>query len=68
MADKAKLEIDSRERVAYELMVRIADEEYEHNKEKWLKPDPRTYYLKLFNQCIRASNSTVGIRYIFDNE
>jgi hypothetical protein len=68
MADKAKLEVDSRERVAYELMVRIADEEYEKNKEKWMKPDPRTYYLKLFNQCMRASLTNVGLKYIVDNE
>ncbi len=63
-----QLEVDSRERVAYELMEKISEHEYEHTKEKWLKPDPRAYYLRLFNQCVRASDAKATVPWIFDNE
>ena len=67
MAEK-ELEVTSKEKVALDLMERIAEAEYEHNKEKRLKPDPRTYYLKLFNQCIRAAMSSADVPYIINNE
>ena len=62
------LEVASKEKVALSLMERIAEAEYEHNKDKWLKPDPRTYYLKLFNQCIRAAISNADVSDIINNE
>jgi hypothetical protein len=55
MAEKAELEIGSAEKTAYELMRFIASVE-SHNKEKHEKPDPRTYYLTLYRQCIKAGH------------
>ncbi len=44
---------DSRYRVAYDLMRKIASNE---DGDKLEKPDPRTYYLTLYHQCLLASN------------
>lgn len=43
---------DSRYRVAFDLMQTIANSE---SKDKVGKPDPRTYYLKLYYQCMQAT-------------
>ena len=68
MADTAKLEITSKEQVAYNLMVLISRSESERSEDKWLKPDPRTYFLKLFNQCIRAAEAGGEMPWIVNNE
>lgn len=53
MAEKAELELGSKEKVAYNLMRDIAYEE-QNNGNVHLKPDARTYYLTLYRQCVRA--------------
>ena len=68
MAEQANLELESKERVAYDLMTRISQAESSHNKDKWLKPDPRTYFLQLFNQCIRAADQTNKMPNILGND
>jgi hypothetical protein len=42
---------DSRYRVAFDLMQTIANSESDRQK----KPDPRTYYLTLYYQCVKAT-------------
>ncbi len=50
-----ELKVTSAEQVAYELMIHISNREVNYDEEKFEKPDPRTYYLTLFHQCIKAS-------------
>lgn len=45
---------NSIERVALELMQIISHSESVVDKEKFRKPNPREYYLKLYNQCHRV--------------
>lgn len=59
MAEKVELSVGSKERVAYDLMLQIAN--YEDGKAGYMKPDPRTYFLTLFNQCYRAGNVGLNI-------
>ena len=56
MAEKTILEMDSAEKVAYDLMQLIADKEADVENTKFQKPDVRTYYLTLFHQCVKASH------------
>jgi hypothetical protein len=63
MADQADLKLRAPEQVALELMHFIADIEVKTDKEGFEKPDARTYYLTLYNQCIRA-----GIYHYSGNE
>lgn len=42
---------NSIERVAYDLMVLISNEETFYGKSKSKDENPREYYLKLYNQC-----------------
>jgi hypothetical protein len=65
MADN-KLKVISAEQVAYDLMLHIADRESVVNKEKYEKPDPRTYYLTLFRQCIRAEYGERSLKEVLD--
>lgn len=67
MAEAVKSEVGSKERVALDLMREIAEHESKNKEGPYLKPDPRTYFLKLFNQCIRASVSNNEIRDITNN-
>ena len=53
MADK-ELKVTSSEKVAFDLMLYIADRESTVNSENYEKPNPRAYYLTLFRQCVRA--------------
>jgi hypothetical protein len=55
MADKAELQVSSKERVAYDLMIFISNEESDNDKGVYLKPDARSYYLSLYRQCVRAA-------------
>ncbi|MDT4898274.1 MAG: hypothetical protein QOH25_3351 [Acidobacteriota bacterium] len=59
----ATREFDSKERVAFDLMTLIADKE---DADKYEKPDPRTYYLKLFHQCNKATSGNYAIAGILD--
>ncbi|WP_312969020.1 hypothetical protein [Acinetobacter gerneri] len=45
---------NSVERVAYDLMEKIAFAESKIETENFRKPNPREYYLKLYNQCHRT--------------
>jgi hypothetical protein len=56
MADSQEVEIGSAEKAAYDLMRYIAAREQRGNPEKFEKPDPRTYYLTLYHQCIKAGH------------
>jgi hypothetical protein len=42
--------MDSKYRVAFDLMLAIAEED----GKQFGKPDPRTYYLKLYQQCLKV--------------
>lgn len=42
---------NSIERVAFDLMQKIVDAEISREKDDYLKPTPREYFLKLYNQC-----------------
>ncbi|ELW77310.1 MULTISPECIES: hypothetical protein [Acinetobacter] len=54
---------NSVERVALELMEKIAYAESKTGDENYRKPNPREYYLKLYNQCHRvASWSGVDVK------
>jgi hypothetical protein len=66
MAEELKL--TSAEQVALELMRTIADRESTLNKDKYEKPDPRTYYLTLFHQCIRAGHGPRSMKDILKEE
>lgn len=55
MAETTELTIESREKVAFKLMERIAAKEDNAKSDAFLKPDPRTYFLTLFNQCMKAT-------------
>lgn len=68
MADKAELTIDSKERVAYDLMSRIATQENSSEKDKFLKPDARTYYLTLYRQCLKASEMGFDMKEVLSAE
>lgn len=48
MADE-KIVLDSKERVAYELMIKISDSDSERNTEK-----DRKYWLNLYRECFIA--------------
>ncbi len=49
--DEKLLTVDSKHRVAFDLMRAIAEED---DKKTFAKPDPRTYYLKLYAQCLKV--------------
>jgi len=49
MADQT-FTFDSKQRVALDLMFKIA-----HNDNDEGKPDPKTYYLTLYRQCLKAA-------------
>jgi hypothetical protein len=49
--DENLLKTDSKYRVAFDLMRAIAEEE---DKKTFAKPDPRTYFFKLYNQCLKV--------------
>jgi hypothetical protein len=42
--------MDSKYRVAFDLVMAIAEED----GKQFGKPDPRTYYLKLYQQCLKV--------------
>ena len=42
---------NSIERVAFDLMQKIVDAEISRGKDDYLKPTPREYFFKLYNQC-----------------
>ena len=44
------------ERVAFDLMEKIANAEKFHNKDGEKKTNPREYYLKLYNQCLKVTS------------
>jgi hypothetical protein len=51
-----ELKISSPEQVALELMRTISS--YEDSDEKvFLKPNPRAYFLTLFQQCVKAGHA-----------
>ena len=56
MADKAELEVGSKEKAALDLMRHIASYEESYTPDAWLKPDARTYFLQLYRQCVRATS------------
>jgi hypothetical protein len=58
-----ELKITSEEQVALELMRIIADRESD-DTQKYEKPDARTYYLTLFQQCIKAGHANRTIESI----
>ncbi|MDQ8937048.1 hypothetical protein [Acinetobacter rudis] len=49
---------NSTERVAFDLMQKIVDAEIAYSEGKYLKPSPREYYLKLYNQCHKVVDRT----------
>lgn len=49
---------NSIERVAFDLMQKIVDAEISHGEDDYLKPTPREYYLKLYNQCHKTVSRT----------
>jgi len=65
MADK-ELKITSSEKVAFDLMLYIADRESTVNSEKYEKPDPRAYYLTLFRQCVRAQYGARSLKEVLE--
>lgn len=46
-----KIKDNSVERVAFDLMEKIANSDSYYNEESFRKPNSREYYLKLYNQC-----------------
>jgi hypothetical protein len=44
------MQADSKYRVAFDLMCAIAEED----GRQFGKPDPRTYYFKLYHQCLKV--------------
>ena len=44
------------ERVAFDLMEKIANAEKVFNKDHEKKTNPREYYLKLYNQCLKVTS------------
>jgi hypothetical protein len=44
------LQVDSKHQVAFDLMCAIAEEDGKH----FGKPDPRTYYFTLYQQCFKV--------------
>lgn len=46
-----KIQDNSVERIAFDLMERIANSESHYNESNCRKPNSREYYLKLYNQC-----------------
>lgn len=51
MSDGVKNTDNSKERVAFDLMARIAEAERVLGINEAKKSNPREYYLKLYNQC-----------------
>ncbi|KKW80401.1 hypothetical protein AAV97_05135 [Acinetobacter sp. Ag2] len=49
---------NSVERVAFDLMQKIVDAEISHGKGDYLKPTPREYFLKLYNQSHKVVSRT----------
>ncbi|AMW78620.1 hypothetical protein AMD27_06795 [Acinetobacter sp. TGL-Y2] len=45
---------NSVERIAYELMLKISENEHISDKAKHHKPSVREYYLNLYNQCYKV--------------
>lgn len=58
-----KIQDNSNERVAFELMQLIANVESSTDTQKFRKPNSREYYLTLYKQCITVVNkpSTTSI-------
>lgn len=52
------LMFDSKYRVALDLMYAIAEEE---DKKTFAKPDPRSYYLKLYAECLKAVSERAAV-------
>lgn len=51
------------ERVAFDLMEKIAYAESKRENVEFLKPNSREYYLKLYNQCLKVTSwSEVDIK------
>ena len=51
---------NSLERVAFDLMERIANSEGYNNEQAYRKPNSREYFLKLYNQCHKVVSSKVA--------
>ena len=49
---------NSVERVAFDLMQKIVDAEISYGKGDYLKPTPREYFLKLYNQSHKVVSRT----------
>lgn len=49
---------NSIERVAFDLMQKIVDAEISRGKDDYLKPTPREYFFKLYNQSLRVVSRT----------
>ena len=49
---------NSVERVAFDLMQKIVDAEISFGKGNYLKPTPREYFLKLYNQSHKVVSRT----------
>lgn len=61
MADQ-KLELDCKERVAFDLMQRIYSPEGSADADAFQKPNARTYYLTLFYQFMKAARAVAALR------
>ncbi|WP_291370608.1 MULTISPECIES: hypothetical protein [unclassified Acinetobacter] len=60
---------NSVERVAFDLMSRIAEAEKIKGKDEGKKDNPREYYLKLYNQCHKVvSWSGVDVKAILEGD
>ena len=44
------------ERVAFDLMEKISNAEKIHKKDSEKQTNPREYYLKLYNQCLKVTS------------
>ncbi|MBF7691121.1 hypothetical protein [Acinetobacter pollinis] len=51
IANPIKIQDNSVERIAFELMEKIANSESSYYEDGVGKPNSREYYLKLYNQC-----------------
>ena len=47
---------NSTERVAFDLMEKIAYAESKRENGEFLKPNSREYYFKLYNQCLKVTS------------
>ena len=63
LSKPVEIKDNSVERVAFDLMEKIAYAESRKEAEDFLKPNSREYYLKLYNQCHKtASWSGVDVK------